>query len=226
MKLSTTFASFCILIAASSCWAQSSTRSYPVPQGSTTRGRVIQQTPVQQTPIYQTPTYQQAPSYQSPATSGSTTRQGSSTRTRMTSEQFQSAFWNYLTKSKSRYRKWKAFPGSTTEMYEGASPHGAYLRLFANSKARKNPQELPHGSIIVKENYGADQKTLMAVTVMYRSPGYDPAHNDWYWVKYLPNGKVAKTPPDKGSRPIVGRFQSCIDCHDGADGNDYTFAND
>lgn len=144
----------------------------------------------------------------------------------MTAEQFQSAFWNYLTKSKSRYRKWRAFPGSTTDIYEGTSPHGAYLRLFANHKARTNPEELPHGSIIVKENYAKDQRTLKAVTVMYRSPGYDPAHKDWYWIKYNPDGSVAKTPPDKGSKPIAGRFQSCIQCHADAGGGDFAFVND
>ena len=85
---------------------------------------------------------------------------------------------------------------------------------------------LPAGSILVKENYGKDGKTLMAVTVMYHSKGYDPQHHDWYWIKYMPDGKVAKTPPDKGSRPIYGRFASCINCHGDAEGGDYSYAND
>ena len=131
-----------------------------------------------------------------------------------------------MTKSTSAYKKWGAFPGKTTDIYEGQSPHGAYLRVYANKAARSNPQRPPHGAILVKENYGKDKETLMAVTVMYRTNGYDPKHNDWYWIKYMPNGEVAKTPADKGSKPIAGRFMSCINCHEGSDGNDLMFVND
>jgi len=61
---------------------------------------------------------------------------------------------------------------------------------------------------------------------MYRSKGYDPDNNDWYYVKYQPDGTVAMTPPEKGNQPIQGRFQSCIECHSSADGGDFVFAND
>jgi hypothetical protein len=63
---------------------------------------------------------------------------------------------------------------------------------------------------------------LMAVTVMYRAKGYDPEHNDWYYAKYNPNGTVAM----KGDMKLVGKPKGCIACHAGADGNDFTFAND
>ena len=85
---------------------------------------------------------------------------------------------------------------------------------------------MPIGSIIVKENYGEDKKTLMAITVMYRARGYDREHKDWFYIKYNPDGTVAKTPANKGSKPIYGRFSSCINCHEGAAGGDYLFAND
>ncbi len=98
--------------------------------------------------------------------------------------------------------------------------------MYVNRIASGDPKALPHGSIIIKENYGKDQKTLMAITVMYRVKGYDAAHNDWYWVKYNADGTVARTPADKGSMPIAGKFKSCIDCHSSAGGDDYYFAND
>ncbi len=141
-------------------------------------------------------------------------------------ERFQQQFWRYLTKGAVGYDQWGPFPGKEAEMYEGQSPHGAYLRLIANKIARQNPQSLPAGSILIKENYGEDKTTLMAITVMYRSQGYDPQHNDWYWIKYNPDGSVARTPAEQGRRPIAGRFASCIDCHSGAAGNDYAFVND
>ena len=153
---------------------------------------------------------------------------GSGTRTqpRTTPAQFAVSFWNYLTKGNVPYRRWAPFPGHEAELYEGQSPHGAHLRMYANSIAVKDPKNVPIGSIIVKENYGEDKETLMAITVMYRARGFDPKHNDWYYIKYNPNGKVAKTPAEEGSKPIYGRFQSCIDCHEGSDGGDYVFAND
>ena len=88
------------------------------------------------------------------------------------------------------------------------------------------PSSLPNGSIIVKENYGQDKETLMAITVMYRTAGFDPQNNDWYWIKFNPDGSVARTPDAEGGKPIAGRFASCIECHRSAGGGDLTFAND
>lgn len=98
--------------------------------------------------------------------------------------------------------------------------------MYLNRTAAGRAKELPHGSILIKENYGPDQKTLMAVTVMYRSQGYNPDGGDWYWVKYNPDGTIANAPPDKGSMPLKGKVQGCIMCHSGADGQDFAFFND
>jgi len=61
---------------------------------------------------------------------------------------------------------------------------------------------LPDESIIVKENFGPDKK-LAAITVMYKEKGYDPAHNDWFWAKYQPDGTI----------DAEGKVKGCIDCH-------------
>ena len=140
-------------------------------------------------------------------------------------QSFETRFWNWL--QKAEYKSWAPVPGKTGDPYPGESPHGAFLKMYLNRKAVGNFKELPHGSILVKENYGKDAKTLMAVTVMYRAQkGYDPKNFDWYWVKYNADGTVARTPPDKGSKPISGRFQSCISCHGEAGGGDFAFVND
>ena len=39
----------------------------------------------------------------------------------------------------------------------------------------------------------------MAVTVMYRTKGYNPEGGDWYWAKYNPDGTIAQMPPEMGS---------------------------
>jgi len=160
---------------------------------------------------------------------GSRTVQGSQTQGSQTRDPqaiFRQQFWSYLANGKHRYDEWGSFPGQSADIYKGESPHGAFLRLYANKIARTNPDSLPHGSILIKENYAADKTTLMAVTVMYRVKGYDAKANDWYWIKYQPSGAVALTPPEKGSKPISGKFSSCINCHSGAGGDDFSFAND
>ncbi len=143
--------------------------------------------------------------------------------TRRAPQTFEEKFWSYL--QRNGYVNWAPWPGQSDDFYPGQSPHGAFLKMYLNRKAAGNPTNPPPGSIIIKENYSPDHK-LMAVTVMYRVAGYDPEHKDWYWVKYLPDGTVARTPPDKGSMPIAGRFPSCIECHASAEGGDYLFAND
>ncbi|MCH7728414.1 MAG: hypothetical protein IH991_18340, partial [Planctomycetes bacterium] len=97
---------------------------------------------------------------------------------------FEVRLWNWLQQSK--YKNWAPAPEQTADFYPGESPHGAFLKMYLNRTAVADPKNLPHGSLIVKENFDKDKK-LMAVTVMVRSKGFDPEHNDWVWVKYMPN---------------------------------------
>ncbi len=133
------------------------------------------------------------------------------------------ALWGWL--QRVDYTKWHGADGKTPEFQEGQSPHGKLLKVYVSVQAATNLQNMPNGSVIVKENYSPAKK-LMAITVMHRSSGYDAAHGDWYYAKYMPNGQIAKTPPEMKSMPIAGKFKSCIECHSGADGNDYAFFND
>lgn len=192
---------------ATSCNAQSGT------QGS---GTIIQSQPIYRSQ----PAYQNGSSSQGSAVRGTTT-QGSNSMPR---ETFESKFWKYL--KASRYTQWSPVPGSTGDAYPGQSPHGATLKMYLNRAAAGRPAELPDTSILVKENYGPDGKTLMAITVMYRTKGYNPDAADWYWIKYLPDGRVAQKETPNGPVRLAGKPKGCIECHVAAEGGDYAFFND
>jgi len=139
---------------------------------------------------------------------------------------FEVRFWNWL--SKADYGHWAAPAGETADdFYPGKSPHGAFIKTHLNRTAASDSTGLPVGSVIVKENYNKDKK-LMAVTVMYKSKGYDSRHKDWWYAKYMPNGQVA-TMKMKGSdkaMKLAGKAKGCIMCHENADGDDFVFFND
>lgn len=112
---------------------------------------------------------------------------------------------------------WRLYPDKG-ELYEGTEPHGILLTTYLNGPAhqamQKGAASLPTGAVVVKENFKPDS-TLAAITVMYKHEGYDPEHNDWFWVKYLPDGSVAN------DGAAAGRVASCIGCHAGKADNDY-----
>jgi Cytochrome P460 len=143
---------------------------------------------------------------------------------RRTEKTFEAKLWDYLRHEK--YTNWAPVPGESEGFSEGESPHGAFLKMYLNRTAAGNPKKLPYGSIVIKENYGPDQKQLMAVTVMYRAKGFNPDSGDWYWAKYNPDGTVAQAPPEMGSMPIAGKVGGCINCHSGAADDDFAFFND
>jgi hypothetical protein len=124
------------------------------------------------------------------------------------------SMWEYVSKAKP-YTKWDLFPG-TTKMYKGKEPHGAILTTYvtkgAKSAIEKKKGSFANGAILVKENYKPD-KTLAAITVMYKARGYNPEAGDWFWAKYKPDGTVEKE----------GKVAGCINCHADAKGNDWVF---
>ena len=120
--------------------------------------------------------------------------------------------------------------------YEGTEPHGMVLETFYASATIDGHT----GDLIVKRNYGpagvsveqvqADpDKHLGAITVMFRrEKGFDPEDQDWFWVKFLPDGSLDKNP--KGMRlagkVAKGADKGCIACHSGAGGDDFLFTTD
>ncbi len=110
---------------------------------------------------------------------------------------------------------WTLWPGKGT-LYTGAEPHGMLLTTYVNDLAMgavtDHAGSMPAGAIIVKENYMPDS-TLAAVTTMYKVPGFNPDHNDWFFVKQGPDGAVE----------VEGRGAGCQACHGGVSDNDYIF---
>ncbi len=118
--------------------------------------------------------------------------------------------------------------------YEGGPPHGVMLETFYTQATIDGHT----GDLIVKRNYGpegvtADEvladpsKHLGAVTVMFRrEDGFDADNQDWFWVKYLPDGTLDKNPKGMqlAGRVAKGADQGCIACHSGVD--DYVFTSD
>ncbi|MCG6882596.1 MAG: cytochrome P460 family protein [Silicimonas sp.] len=118
--------------------------------------------------------------------------------------------------------------------YKGGPPHGMMLETFY-TKATIDGHT---GDLVVKRNYGPEGVTaeevradparhLGAVTVMFRrEAGYDADNQDWFWVKYLPDGTLDKTPAgmQMAGRVAKGADQGCIACHSGME--DYIFTSD
>lgn len=114
--------------------------------------------------------------------------------------------------------------------YTGQHPHGAILDTIEGKTTVRGHT----GDVIIKRNYGGEgvskqavannpDEYLMAVTVMFRrEAGYDPENQDWFWVKYAPDGSVI---PEQGMKP-AGRVDMCIGCHATAPGKDLVFNHD
>jgi hypothetical protein len=110
---------------------------------------------------------------------------------------------------------WATISGKGT-FYQGQPPHGALLSTYLNPAAVEGMNaksgQMSEDAIIVKENYMPD-KTLVALTVMYKEPGYDPEHGDWFWAKFSAEGEVQ----------AAGKVADCIACHGAVQSNDYIF---
>lgn len=144
--------------------------------------------------------------------------------------EFSQMLWNVLVSEK------LTGPGMIRSLpYEGIEPHGVILEQLS-TVIRVNDTT---GVVYVKHNYLGEDITrskvvntpgpyLKAITVMFkREAGYDPDNQDWFWVKYRPDGSLHATP--RGV-PLAGRVakgmdQGCIACHADADGGDYLFNN-
>lgn len=124
--------------------------------------------------------------------------------------------------------------------FGGAKPHGMILEL-----AYKMVEVEGHrGFVVVKKNYdGSDvtvdrvaadrEKYLSSMTVMYRrEAGYDEVNQNWFWVKYYPDGSLFQKVINGSKVLLAGRLMKgktpdenggCIYCHASAGGGDYVF---
>ena len=129
------------------------------------------------------------------------------------------AVWSYL-QDAGYTSAWQHWPGKDP-YYTGQEPHGMLLATYLNDVAYEalmgDAQQMPEGSIIVKENYTPDS-TLAAVTVMYKVARYNPDHNDWFWTKHTADGSLDTTPDGMA---MEGRLAGCQNCHGAQRQNDY-----
>ena len=140
------------------------------------------------------------------------------------------AFATKLWSAMDGYQDWKL----QTDVIKGASPHGKMVRLYS-TWVTVDGHAFP---TVVKDNFGGRGMTaekvaadpaayLKAVTAMVqREPGYDEDNQNWFWVKYLPDGTLDKTPNgmQMAGRVAKGAETGCIACHSNAD--DYVFTTD
>ncbi|QEG20171.1 hypothetical protein [Mariniblastus fucicola] len=154
-----------------------------------------------------------------------------------TAKPFEARFWQFLMGN--NYKNWAPAPGQDGDFYSGQVPHGALLKMYINRAAASDVDGLRIGSVVVLENYRSD-RSLKTISVMYRTEGFNPSANDWYWVEYNPDGTVVKessTGQPQGqsgtamlvsskSTKLLGKSSRCISCHDQAEGSDFAFFND
>ena len=151
---------------------------------------------------------------------------------------FEDQFWKYLVGN--NYKNWSPGFSKSAGFYQGKNPHGEYLKMYVNRTAAGNINDLAVGSVVILENYLRDQ-SLKTISVMYRTTGFNPDGNDWYWIEYKPDGSVVRSAAKDSEkqnlirnvsltaspkRMIMGKASNCIQCHQSAAGNDFVFSND
>ena len=131
------------------------------------------------------------------------------------------AIWAHLQQSDYQ-NSWTLWPGKG-ELYTGQEPHGMLLTTYLNDIAlqalNSGASTMPPGAIIVKENYMPD-RTLAAITTMFKVQGYNPDVNDWFFTKHLPSGELDRAPTGMA---LEGRLPGCTNCHRAMQANDWVF---
>ncbi len=110
---------------------------------------------------------------------------------------------------------WELWPGKGVK-YMTSGGHSVLLTTYVNPPAyvavMGKRGGMPPNAIIVKNNYTTEGE-LRGTTVMYKVEGYYPEHNDWYWLKVLPDGTV----------DVEGTPDGCVVCHAEVKDNDYVW---
>lgn len=139
-------------------------------------------------------------------------------------EKMANELWNKI-QSENYWANWKKWPDKEA-FYKGREPHGALLTTYVNDAALKTiidkEGQMPSGAIIITEDYMPD-KTLDSITVMHKIEGFNPKVNDWFWVKFGPDGKIATAEKYGQTLNLAGKVAACIECHGGQSANDFIF---
>lgn len=117
------------------------------------------------------------------------------------------------------YKGWSQFPGAPSGLIMSRTHNGDYVRSYMNDVAvaaiADFSGEFPAGTVLVKEQYAdAEGKVLNGHTLMWKRPGYDAEHGDWYWIAF--NGE-GETTVHNGMAPY------CFNCHASAAADDWVY---
>ncbi len=116
------------------------------------------------------------------------------------------------------YKNWELWPG-TGELEPGKGPHGDQITIYVSDSALLAIEEktgvMPENSTVLKEGYNSEGE-LIEVVVMHKVEGFDPEHNDWFWLEYDAEGEII----------TEGKVLSCYNCHTRQAVNDYLFTGD
>ena len=141
---------------------------------------------------------------------------------------------------------WEAMKGYPdwllkTDVIKGNTPHGAFVRIYYNvvtvdgkpyhviNKDNFMGKDAEGNKVDIETVAKSPEKYWAAATVMVqREAGYDSDNNNWFWVKYNPDGSVAKNDMKMSlaGRVAKGMDMGCIACHKTAKDGDYIFIND
>jgi hypothetical protein len=118
------------------------------------------------------------------------------------------------------YQKWLV----QSDIIPSQPPHGAFVRVYYNMVTVDGK---PY-HVIVKDNFTPDKELAAVTVIVQREAGYDSDNNNWFWVKYGPDGSIGKNDKDMAlaGRVAKGMDMGCIACHKAASDKDYVFIND
>jgi len=113
---------------------------------------------------------------------------------------------------------------------KGDQPHGSIQQIIAGKISVKGRR----ARVLVKANHRGKGVSLEAVfedpkrflagyaVMAKRERGYDPAHADWFWAVYNPDGSLRQFEGKAiAGRVDTGADNGCIGCHKKYGGKDY-----
>ena len=101
---------------------------------------------------------------------------------------------------------WNTYPGLES-IESSKNSRCEWVKCYINDIAKKNADNFPFGSIIVRECFGdKNEENLETINVMIRLKGYDRVNQGWFCARYLPDGNLDK---DESGVPLAGRLLEC-----------------
>ncbi|MCG8586710.1 MAG: hypothetical protein MI757_18565, partial [Pirellulales bacterium] len=109
-------------------------------------------------------------------------------------EKFAKTIWDYV--QSRNYRDWPS-PSETVKFSTGPTT-SEKVKQYVNSVAQASIGNPLDGAVVVTENLADDGETVTGISIWRKlAEGANPKDKDWYWIHYVPDGKVVSTAADK-----------------------------